>query len=193
MHNNKKRIVILAALTVLLFAGQVTAQISVLGFNLGKDSYNKVKSKLPGGAQIKVDEGKPDTFLGGPWFSTDGIGYGIEGLKGVQFCFDKKQTLSRVGMFLEGHRLNDIKKILPSKYRILRSQYPNVFLLYRANRDYIYLYLPRDKDIVVEYMTDAVYRRGKLQERQTAENKKALEREEQKEFERDAAVERAKF
>jgi hypothetical protein len=193
MFNNSKKIGISVALMVLM-AGQVMAQTTVLGkFQLGKSTYDEVKAKLPEEVKITRDDGEPDTLLSGPWFSTDGAGYGIAGLKGVKFCFDKKQTLACVGMFLEGRRLNDIQRILSSKYRHSRSQAPDTYLLFKANCDYVYLYLPWDKDIVVEYMTGAVYRQGKLEEHRTEEFKKAQERGRKKALEWETAKERAKF
>lgn len=192
MHNNKKITVILFVLTVLLFGGQALAQTSMLGFQLGKATYEEVKANLPNEVKIEVDDGKPSKLLGGPWFSTNGTGYGIPGLKGVTFGFDIKQTLVHVQMILEGQRLNDVKKILSSKYHPFRS-YPGVWLLFKANRDYVYLYLPWDKDIVVEYMTGAVYRQEQLSVRQTEQDKKADERECQKELERKALQEQGKF
>jgi hypothetical protein len=120
---------------------------------------------------------------------------GGEGLKGVQFCFDKNQILSLVFIRLEERRFNDIKKLFALKYRSIRSQYPDTYLLFKANRDYIYLYLPRDKEtgFGVDYMTDAVYHREKLEERQTVEYNKKYERENKKALEQEGEEEAAKF
>jgi hypothetical protein len=94
-------------------------------------------------------------------------------------------------MILQGQRLDDINKILSSKYQPVLSEYPDVFLLFKANCDYVYLRLPRDKDIVVEYMTSAVYRQEQLAVRRSAKDKMAREqrekREKQKVLEREAA------
>lgn len=191
MHYNK-RIITLAVALVLLFTGQPLAQTTVLGlFQLGKSTYGEVKANLPKGIQITSDDGMPTKSYDGPTIMTEGVGYNVDGLKVVQFDFDKKQTLVHVGMNLENRRFDDIKKILASKYRTVRSN----FLLFKANRDYVSLSPPRDKNIGfgVEYKTGAVYRRGKLQERQTVEYNKKYERENKKALERDAAEEAAKF
>ncbi|MFA5183462.1 MAG: hypothetical protein WC405_19290, partial [Syntrophales bacterium] len=123
---------------------------------------------------------------------TKGDGYDINGLKALEFSFDNMKTLVEVNMFLEKRRFNDIKKILSSKYQKVRS-YPEVWLLFKASHGYIYLYLPRNEDFVVNYMADAVYRRGKLQEQQTIEYNKKYERENKKALEREAEEEAAKF
>lgn len=192
MFNNGKRIGISVALMVLM-AGQVVAQTIVLEkFQIGKSTYNEVKAKLPEAAKIKYDDATPGDF-GGPGIGTDGTGYGVDGLEVVEYCFDKKQTLALVSMLLESRRLNGIQKILSSKYRHSRSQAPDTYLLFKAQCDYVYLYLPWDKDIVVEYMTGAVYRRGKVEEHQTEEYKKVQERKRKKALDREAAEERAKF
>lgn len=196
MYNNKKRVVILAALMVLLFAGQVMAQTTVLGFQLGKSTYDEVKAKLPKEVKIKPDDGKPGED-GGPTITTDGTGYGIDGLLRVDFSFNKAQTLAQLGMSLEDRRFNDIQKILALKYQPVRSN----LLFFKANRDYVSLSPPRDavqdmpgtNSFYVHYKTGAVYRREELEERETAERKKAQERENHKALEREAVVERGKF
>ena len=165
----------------------------MLGFQLGKSTYNEVRAKLPDEVKVEQDDGVPDTFYGGPTFFTSGTGYGIDGLKVVHFCFDKKQTLAHVGMNIEDRSFNDIKKILSSNYEYVRSEYPDAFLLFKANCDYVYLRLPRDNKVGfgVDYVTGVTYRRKKLWARQTAKDKMVEEREEkreqQKALERDAA------
>jgi hypothetical protein len=193
MFATMKRIGILVVLMVMVFSCRSFAQTIVLNkFQLGKSTYEQVKANLPKEVKIEQNHSNPSAFLGGPWFSTDGKGYGITGLRKVTFGFDIKQTLVHVQMTLEGQRLNDINKILASKYHRVRS-YPGVRLLFKANCDYVYLYFPRDKDFVVEYMTGAIYRLEQSTVRQTAEERKADEREEQKRIEREAAEEAAKF
>lgn len=189
MYNNKKRVVILAALMVLLFAGQVMAQTTVLGFQLGKSTYDEVKANLPKGVKVKTEGAYENCGSG---ITTDGTGYGIEGLLGVGFSFDKKQTLQFVGMFFEGQRLNDINKILSSKYRLVRS-YPGAWLLFKASHDYIYLYLPLNENNVVQYMTGALYCQEQLAIRQTIEDHKALERCEKQEEKKRLKKESEKF
>lgn len=193
MYANMKRIGILVVLMVMIFSGWSLAQTMVLNkFQLGKSTYDEVKANLPKGVKVTSDDGLPTKSYGGPTIMTEGVGYDINGLKVIQFDFDKKQTLVHVGMNLEDRRFDEIKKILSSKYQQVRS-YPGVWLLFKANRDYVYLYLPRDKNIGfgVDYMTGAVYRQEQLDVRQTIEDKKALEREEnreeQKALDRDAA------
>ena len=193
MFNNNKRIVILVILIVLLFVGQLWAQTAVLGFQLGKSTYNEVKKKLPEGVKVEQDDGVSDTFYGGPSFFTTDAGYGIDGLKRVHFCFDKKQILVEVSVSLEGRRLDDIKKILTSKYRPVRSKNPKAPLLFKANCDYVYLFLPWDKDIVVDYMTAAVYQQKQLAAGQTVERKKAREQREKREHQKALEREAAKF
>jgi len=198
MYNNKKRVVILAALMVLLFAGQVMAQTTVLGFQLGKSTYDEVKAKLPKEAKITHDALSPHSSeYYGAAIMTDGTGYGVDGLKVVEFDFDKKRKLVEVGMSLGKRRFNDIQKILASKYQPVYSN----LLFFKANRDYVSLSPPRDavqdmpgtNSFYVHYKTGVVYRREELEERETAERKKAQERENHKALEREAVVERGKF
>ncbi len=191
MFNNRDRIVILVAMVVLLFAGKVEAQTTVLGFQLGKSTYKEVKANLPKGVKIKKDNGTCE--YGGPSLFTEGIGYGVAGLEVVQYCFDRKQILVEVGMNLEGGRFNDIKKILASKYQPVRLKNPEAPLLFKANCDYVYLYLPRDKDIVVEYMTGSVYRQQQLAVHQTIEDYKADVRDEELRKKKALERESAKF
>jgi hypothetical protein len=47
VFNNIKRIVIFAAVLVLLFTWEALSQTKVLNFQLGKSTYNEVKAKLP--------------------------------------------------------------------------------------------------------------------------------------------------
>ena len=191
--NNSKRIITLAVALVLFFAGQAMSQTKVLGlFQLGKTTYEKVKADLPKGISITSDEGVPTKSYGGPTIMAKGVGYDIDGLKVVRFDFDRKQILVHVSMNLEEGRSNDIKKILSSKYQQIRS-YPGVWLLFKANRNYVCLYLPRDKNCTVEYMTGTVYRQEQLRERQTFEYNKKYERENKKALEREAEEEAAKF
>jgi hypothetical protein len=185
MYQNSKKIIVLAGAMVLLFSGWAIAQTKVLGlFELGKSTYTEVKAKLPKEVHITVDNDKIGASEdGGPVIVTQGTGYGIDRLLDVGFLFDNNQTLAEVRMGLDDGRFNDIKKILSSKYRLVRS-YPGVRLLFKANRDYVYLYFQRDavKDkpdtykFGVQYMTGAVYRQEQLDVRQTVENKKAPER-----------------
>jgi len=191
MSKNRKRIGVLVAVMLLLFAGQVLAQTKVLGFQLGESTYNEVKAKLPKGVKITSDAGKPGSY-GGPELATDATGYGINGLQSVEFDFDKKRTLSKVLFILEERRLKDIKKILSAKYKPIHSGYPGLYL-FKANCDYVYLRPPWDKSFVVDYMTDAVYRQLKLQARQSKEYKKAQERENKQMLKQEAAEEAAKF
>lgn len=193
MHKKCKRIAILMTLMVLVGVGQVMAQTTVIGFHLGKSTYEKVKANLPKEANIKGDEGKSSDYNDGPAFYTTGTGYGIEGLESVMFCFDKKRILSEVRLFLNGRRLIDIEKILASKYRPIRSKYPDAFRLFKANSDYVYLYLPRNHNFTVDYMSGSTYHKAKLMERQTIEYKKAEERRNKKALEKEAAKEAAKF
>jgi hypothetical protein len=194
MYNTRERIAVLVTLMLLLFVSQTVAQTKVIWFQIGKSSYDGVKDKLPKKVQITVDDGKLGACdYGGPIIITKGTGYGIDGLESVRFCFDARQTLIYVHMILEERRLNDIKKILASKYQAVRSEYPDTFLLFKANRDYVHLYLPWDNRITVDYMIPAVYRREKLQEHQTVEYNKKYERENKKALEREAAEEAAKF
>jgi hypothetical protein len=196
MYQNNKKIFIsaLAAVMILLFASQAMSQTMVLGlFQLGKSTYDEVKANLPKGVKITSDNGKYGASeVGGPLLVTNGENYDINGLKAVEFGFDEMNTLAEVNMFLEGRRLNDINKILSSKYQQVRS-YPGVWMLFKANHDYIYLYLMRDKNFVVNYMTGAVYRRGKLEEHQTVEYNKKYARENKKALEQEAAAAVAKF
>lgn len=180
MFNNSKRIIILAVVLLLFFEGQSLAQTTVLGlFHLKKSTYIEVKANLPKNVKITRDEGTPSPYYGGPFIYTDGTGYDIDGLETVSFWFDRKQTLSEVKLILEDRRFDDIKKILFSKYQQVCSKYPIASLLFKANRDYICLYLPWDKSIVVSYMTEASYRKLTLAQHHTEEHrrKKALGRE----------------
>jgi hypothetical protein len=191
MYYNK-RIITLAVALVLLFVGQSLAQTVVLDkFQLGKSTYDQVKANLPKGVQIKQDNGTCE--YGGSVLFTEGTGYNINGLLLIKYCFDQKQILAEIRMTFKDKRFNDVNKILISKYRPMRSEHPDVFLLYKAHSDYVYLYLPQDKSFAVDYMTGAVYRRGKLQERQTVEYNKKYERENKKALEREAAEEAEKF
>ena len=191
MFNNKKRIVIWAALMVLLFTGQAMAQTKVLGFQLGKDTYKQVKANLPQAA--KITNAYANAYTGGPGFVTDGTGYGVEELRVVKFEFDKNQKLADVNIVMESRRLNDLKKILSSKYKLGRSEYPEIFLLFKANRDYVYLYLPQDNEFAVRYMTGAVYLLNEQMVRQSAAKKKTQELENLKALDREALQERDKF
>lgn len=141
MSKNRKGIAALVAVMVLVFTGQAMAQTKVLGFQLGKSTYDEVKENLPEGVKI-TDDGKPCEY-GGPTIMTEGTGYGIDGLLDVMFSFDKTKTLAEVMMGLEDRRFNDIKKTLASKYQPTGQ---NEFRkLFKANRDYVYLYSPRDE------------------------------------------------
>jgi hypothetical protein len=187
MSNNRKRIAILVAMMVLLCGGQAMSQTKVLGFQLGKSTYNEVKAKLPKGVKITSDDGKPGSY-GGPELATKGTGYDINGLQSVEFDFDKKRTLAKVQMIMEEHRIKDITKILTSKYQPVRSQYPDAFRLFKANHDFVMLYSPWGNSFMVDYMTDTVYRQHMLEIRKTEEDKKKrLERAAEEEEEEEEA------
>lgn len=197
---NNRRVTIFVVVLFLLFTDQVIAQTKVLGYELGKSTYEEVKEKLPKGVKVEKDVPGPCDY-GGPFIFTGGTGYGIDGLLDVGYRFDQKRTLVVVMMRLEDRRLQDIKKILASKYRSVRSENHDKFFLFRASRDYVYLYPCRDevKDkpgsyiFGVQYMTNAAYRLDKSRERQTAEYNKAQERENKQMLEKEAAKEAAKF
>lgn len=185
--NSKNRIIVLVIILTLMFVGQNIAKTQVLGFQLGKSTYNQVKANLPKEVQIKTDNCYPGgTADYGAAIITKGIGYSIEGLKYVEFDFDKKQTLVNIEIIFEEHRIKDITKILTSKYQPVRSQYPDAFRLFKANHDFVMLYSAWGNSFMVDYMTDTVYRQHMLAIRKTEEDKK-------KRLEREAEEEEAKF
>lgn len=178
---------------VLVFTGQAMGQAKVLGgFQLGKITYNELKANLPKEVEITSDTGKPGES-GGPILSTSGIGYGIEGLKWVDFSFDKTHTLAEVQICLKEQRFKDIEKTISSKYQPIRSQHPDAFRLFKANHDFVKLYFPWDTSFMVEYLNNAAYRRHESAIRQTIEYKKAEERRNREALEREAKEEAAKF
>jgi hypothetical protein len=193
MYINHKKIYIVVVLIIMILVKQVTADTTVCGFHLGKSTYDNVKYNLQKHNKIQKDNDISE--CGGRSIFTNGEGYGIEGLKKVHYCFDKKQIFVKVSSNIEVRRFKDVKNILTSKYQLIPSKYSETFLMFKANQDYIYLYLPRDKEngFSVTYMTGSVFRQMKELERKTEIHKKALERKNQEELEQEAAAERDKF
>lgn len=204
MYNNKKRVVVLVAVMVLFFNGRAMAQTIVLDkFQLGKSTYDEVKANLPKGVLIVHDDSVPIEFYGGRTLSTDGTGYGVDGLRAVYFSFDEKQTLVSVGMRLETRRFYDIKKILASQYEPVRSDYPSSLLVFKANQDYIQLFVPEgkvynlipgDNLFAVEYMTSAIARKQRqTKQYKNPEERKIEELKNRKMLDRKFGTDRSKF
>lgn len=173
MHDKKS--VVMVALVVLLFSGQTMAQTTVLDkFQLGKSTYDEVKANLPKGVLLVRDDPTPIEFYGGRTFSTDGTGYGVDGLRSVNFSFDEKQTMVAVGMMLESRRFKDLKNILVSKYHYDYSKYKFTYMLFKSQSDWVTLFIPQGKVFsiisedplfVVEYVTAKIARKQSAEER----------------------------
>jgi hypothetical protein len=199
MTKKYKKLAIFGVLLSLTIGRQAMAETKVVGFRLGKSTYNEVKANLPKGVQLEPDEGKLGEY-DGPTIVTKGRGYGIDGLLSVMFSFDKKGNLSEVLMMLESHRFDDIRKILSSKYQLIRK-YPGLRMVFKAHRDYVDLYHPRDavKDIpgiysfAVVYQTGAIHRQWEKLMRQSEMRRKAKDMHEKNELARETAAERDKF
>ena len=197
MHNTKKNIIVAIALT-LFFAKQVAAQTTVLGVTLGKTTYHEAIAKLPEAVRIKSagcnGSNEYIIFPGGYGILTDNAdGYGIDGLRYVDYSFDAKEILQSVLLSFEEYRFDDIKKILASKYKQVRSPYPDGFMVFNAKNFYVILYYPWNQSFTVDYRTPAYHREKIARIRRGEQNKKDLEREVKEEHKRQLAKEAEKL
>ena len=189
MHNTQKNIIVAIALT-LFFAKQVAAQTTVLGVTLGKTTYHEAIAKIPEAVKIKS---AARGIAGDYGIMTGGDGYGIAGLKWVSYGFNNKQILQSIMLSFKEKRLDDIKKILASKYKQVRSPYPDGFMVFKANNAYISLSVPWNLSFTVDYQTPASYHEDVANIRRTKQYEKDLKRKAREEHKRQLAKEAEKL
>lgn len=167
MYNYKKGVVILAAVMVLLFVGQVMAQTSALDkFKLGKSTYDQVKANLPSEAIIIGGNKEMPKHIAYPRYSimTNGSGYGIEGLAFVDYSFDKHQKLMEVELCLKGKLYGDIKQYLSSRYQLYKETDRSI-MYKETTGDFVTLYGIEQGDNTVTYKARALVSKIELEDK----------------------------
>lgn len=188
MHAIKKATIIVAIALLLFFAGQVAAQTTVLGVTLGKTTYNKAIAKIPEAVKI---ESAARGIAGDYGITTGGDGYGIAGLEWVSYGFNNKQVLQSIMLSFKEERLDDIKKILVSKYKQIPAAYG--IMMFKSDKDYITIWRPWNLSFTVEYQTPAYYQETIARIRATKQYEKDLKHEAKEQKKRQLAKEAEKL
>jgi hypothetical protein len=154
------------------------AQVQVLGVELGTSTLQQVKAQL--GRQTRIEATGTNKFSGGPQFSTDGGGYGIDGLSGVLYIFDTEQKLAGVEMEMNKRRFDEIFSFLAGKYKTTTSERPvvgNRYARFKAKGVTIELEAPHLSFVMqARYVGDDLLQQFKAVSAEEARQKQAAER-----------------
>lgn len=150
-------------------AGKAVAEVSPLGFVIGKASLKDVEEGLPAAAAV-VDSGI-NKFTLGQMLTVDGNGLEIQGLQTVTFVFTKDDRLDAVmmkmsrGSGVRDERFNQILNHLSSQYKLVSKNVPfvgNKTAAFRKENVEISLDSPHmDFSMYVSYTTDSFNKRYK--------------------------------
>jgi len=99
----------------------VLADVSSLGFTIGKSDYAQVKNQSP-----MLIEAGINKYSNGPMLKGLDPAWNIKGLNKTTFIFDKKQTLTAIMMSMNKHQFDRVFGFLSSKYKLVNKQIPFV-------------------------------------------------------------------
>ena len=146
------------------------ADVSSLGFTIGKTEYNQVKKQSSGLNDIgvnKYSQGKMLKGLDKRW--------NIQGLQQATFIFDKKDKLTAIIMNMNKNQFDRVFGFLQTKYALVNKRVPfvgNKSALFRSNHDNVSIELTAPHmsfNMDVVYSTDRfdkAYARIKNREQQ---------------------------
>ena len=164
-----KKVVGAVVAGLLMIPAQAIADVSPLGFVIGKASLKDVEDGLPAAATV-VESGI-NKFTMGQMLTVDGNGLEIQGLQTVTFIFTKDDRLDAVtmkmsrGSGVSDDRFNQILKHLSSQYKLVSKNVPfvgNKTAVFRKENVEVTLDSPHmDFSMYVSYITDSFSKRYK--------------------------------
>lgn len=163
--------------TVPAVAQTATSGVSPLGFAIGKATLKEVKAGVPGGARLS-SEGT-NRYSGGPMLKAQGRAFDIEGLQGVLFVFDERESLVGLQMTMAKNGFDRTYQNLAGKYRLVRKEVPfvgNKYVRFQQGDTVIELDAPHMSfEMTVNYMTSGLDKQIEQSMRHEAEQKQKRE------------------